>query len=151
MIIGPTLTTARLILRPPSNADFPALARMLNGFSVFSVLERESGRWIGRIGPWRPEGWPSGEVAWTLVREAWGKGYATEAATAALDFVFETLGWPDVIHAIVRANIASIRLAERVGSRHIGPVELPPPFENMGGHAWGQTREEWRSRRRATP
>ena len=34
----------------------------IRGFSVFSVIERESGRWIGRIGAWQPEEWPGTEV-----------------------------------------------------------------------------------------
>ena len=42
---------------------------------------------MGRVGCWRPEGWPGLEVAWTLRRAFWGKGYATEAAKAAFDVV----------------------------------------------------------------
>ena len=44
----------------------------LCGFSMFSVTLRESGRWIGRIGPWRPEGWPGTEIGWGLARDTWG-------------------------------------------------------------------------------
>ncbi|MEQ1856760.1 MAG: GNAT family N-acetyltransferase, partial [Longimicrobiales bacterium] len=57
----------------------------LLGFSMFSVLERETGEWIGRLGPWRPGGkqggWPGDEVGWGLKRAAMGKGYAAEGAT----------------------------------------------------------------------
>jgi RimJ/RimL family protein N-acetyltransferase len=55
------------------------------GFAMFSVVEKASGRWIGRLGPWYPEGWPGPEVGWGLARAAWGKGYATEGAAAAID------------------------------------------------------------------
>src|SRR6476661_5491718 len=69
----------------------------LMGFSMFSVIERTSGQWIGRLGPWRPEGWPGTEVGWGLIRAAWGKGYATEGAVAAMDWAAGALGWDDVI------------------------------------------------------
>lgn len=56
---------------------------VINGFGMFSAVEKSSGRWVGRIGPWQPEGWPGTEVGWGLAREAWGHGYAVEGATAA--------------------------------------------------------------------
>ena len=46
----------------------------IQGFGMFSVIEKSSGRWIGRMGPWFPEGWPGREVGWGLARHAWGKG-----------------------------------------------------------------------------
>ncbi|MEQ9336465.1 MAG: GNAT family N-acetyltransferase, partial [Miltoncostaeaceae bacterium] len=51
----------------------------VQGFGMFSVIERQSGHWLGRVGPWRPLGWPGPEVGWGLVRSAWGRGYALEA------------------------------------------------------------------------
>src|ERR1700739_835363 len=68
------------------------------GFAMFSVIEKESGRWVGRVGPWRREAWPGSELGWGLLRSAWGRGYATEAAAAAIDWAFDRLGWPEVIH-----------------------------------------------------
>src|SRR5690606_34692045 len=72
----------------------------LDGFSMFSVIEKESGRWVGRIGPLYPHGWPGREVGWGLMRSAQGKGYAVEAASVAIDYVFDALGWDEVIHLI---------------------------------------------------
>ena len=54
-------------------------------------------------------------------REFAGKGYAREAATAAIDWAFDTLGWTEVIHSIQLPNTASIALAERLGSSYRGP------------------------------
>ena len=54
----------------------------IEGFSMFSVIEKATGEWVGRLGPWRPYGWPGTEVGWGLVRAAWGKGYASEGAAA---------------------------------------------------------------------
>src|SRR5690348_17880720 len=54
--------------------------------------------------------------SWTLAREAWGKGYATEAATAAIDWTFANLGWKQIIHCIAPENSASQAVAKRLGS-----------------------------------
>ena len=120
----------------------------LTGVSMFSVIERDSGLWLGRIGPWRPNGWPGTEVGWGLHPEAQGKGFGVEAAAAAIDYAFDVLGWTEVIHCIDPDNLPSIRLAERIGSYNQGPTRLPPPFEQLSIERWGQTRDEWRARRR---
>ncbi len=120
----------------------------LTGVSMFSLIERGTGLWLGRIGPWQPHGWPGTEVGWGLHPDAQGKGYGVEAATAAMDYAFDVLGWTEVIHCIDPDNIPSIRLAERVGSRNLGPTRLPPPFHELAMERWGQSREDWRARRR---
>jgi RimJ/RimL family protein N-acetyltransferase len=117
------------------------------GFSMFSVIEKGTGRWVGRLGPWMPEGWPGTEVGWAIVRDCWGRGYATEGAAAAMDWAFENLGWTEVIHSISPENAASQGVARKLGSRHWGPGRLPPPFEHDRVDIWGQTREEWSARR----
>ena len=120
----------------------------LTGISMFSVIERDSGLWLGRIGPWQPHGWPGTEVGWALHPDAQGKGYGVEAATATLDYAFDVLGWTEVIHCIDPDNVASQRLAERLGSRNLGSTRLPPPFHELAIDRWGQSREEWRTRGR---
>lgn len=183
MIIGPTLETERLILRPPTQADFDDFAGMaaeeetmrfigglamrdaawrtmaslagswaLLGFSMFSVVEKASGKWIGRLGPWQPGGdeggWPGREVGWGLIAAAQGKGYACEGATAAIDWAFDHLGWTHVIHCIDEANAPSIALALRLGSRlERKGVSLPAPFDMHKVDIYGQSREAWRARR----
>lgn len=119
----------------------------VNGFSMFSVIEKATGRWIGRLGPWRPEGWPGTEVGWGLVREAWGKGYATEGATAAIDWAFDALGWTEVVHTIEPANVNSQKVAQRLGSTLLRQAQMPPPFAGQVLDVWGQSREQWRARR----
>lgn len=120
----------------------------LTGISMFSLIERETGLWLGRIGPWRPEGWPGTEVGWGLHPDAQGRGYGVEAAVATIDYAFDVLGWTEVIHCIDPDNVPSQRLAERVGSYNQGPTRLPPPFHELAIDRWGQTRDEWRARRR---
>jgi len=118
----------------------------MSGYSMFSVIEKSTGLWIGRIGPWVPADWPGTEVGWSLIRPAWGKGYAVEAATAAIDWTFDHLGWTDVVHCIAPENTASRKVAVRLGSVNRGPGQLPAPHEDVAVDIWGQTREEWRTR-----
>lgn len=117
------------------------------GIGMFSVIEKSSGRWVGRLGPWRPDGWPGTEVGWAIVRDCWGRGYATEGAIAATDWAFDNLGWTDVIHSIHPENIASQAVAKKLGSRNRGRGRLPAPYEESVIDIWGQTRDEWRARK----
>lgn len=121
---------------------------MLLGYGMFSVIEKASRRWIGRLGPWQPEGWPGTEIGWGLTRDAWGKGYAREGAIAATDWVLDTFGWTDIIHTIHPENVPSQKVAIALGSRNRGAGKLPAPFQDAPTEIWGQTAEEWRTRRR---
>jgi len=87
----------------------------LRGYGIWAVEEKDSGRLAGRIGCINPEGWPGFEVGWTLKREFWGKGYATEAGRRALEYGFNELDKPHIISLIHPENRASIRVAERLG------------------------------------
>lgn len=121
----------------------------VSGFGMFSVIERATGKWVGRLGPWQPEGWPGSEVGWGVASEFAGKGYAHEGAVAAMDYAVEVLGWTSVIHTIAPENTRSIRLAQRLGSYNMGPTRLPAPYADVAVDAWGQTADEWRARRTA--
>ncbi|MGZ3272248.1 MAG: GNAT family N-acetyltransferase [Caulobacteraceae bacterium] len=118
---------------------------VIRGYTLFSVIDKASGEWLGRVGPWFPEAWPGKEVGWGLKRSAWGKGYATEAATASMDHAFDALGWDEVIHTIDPSNAPSIAVAKRLGSRYLRPGRLPPPID-VDLDVWGQTRAEWLER-----
>jgi RimJ/RimL family protein N-acetyltransferase len=97
----------------------------LRGYGLCAVEEKASGEMVGRVGIWRPDGWPELEAAWTLRRRYWGKGYATEAARAAIDYAFRALEAERVISLIDEANTASIRVAERLGERPLeGMIEI---------------------------
>ena len=178
-MLGPTLETPRLILRPPAAADFPPYAELmadedsarylggvqlrsvawrsfatiagawaLYGFSMFSIIEKETGRWVGRVGPWQPEGWPGPEVGWAILPGAQRRGYAKEAAACAIDWAFHELGWLEVLHCIDPANLPSIATAVSLGSgvRSRGVV-APAPLSAVWD-IYGQTRESWRGRPR---
>ena len=120
---------------------------MIRGFSMFSVIEKATGRWIGRLGPLQPEGWPGTEVGWGLIRDVWGRGYATEGAAACMDYAFDVLGWDECIHTIDSANAASQSVARRLGSSVLRRALLPAPFETVEIDVWGQSRQAWLARR----
>ena len=120
----------------------------LRGYGFFSVIEKESGAWLGRIGPWFPHGWPQPEVGWSLNRASWGRGYATEAAAATMDYVFDELGWRDVIHLIHADNAASQAVAAKLGSRNSGEEVEVAGFGFLVD-VWGQSARDWRRHRKA--
>ncbi len=144
----PVLRTERLVLRAQEPSDFEAYVRYYRsergrmtggsddrsaawksfchltghwvhrGYSMFTLVERDSGLPVGQAGPWAPEGWPEPEIGWMLwdaARE--GLGYAREAAGAARHWAYETLGWATCVSYIKPGNDRSIRLAERLGAR----------------------------------
>ena len=118
----------------------------LTGVGMFSVLDRASGRWMGRVGPWRPLGWPGNEIGWGLHPDAQGRGIALEAAAAAMAFAFDVLDWTYVIHCIAPDNLPSQKLAQRLGSTKLGPARLPPPGHETRVDRWGQSRTQWARR-----
>ena len=160
----PTLETERLIMRAPSEADLDAdtaffatdAARFvggplrrdevwrvfasllghwaLRGYGYWSVDEKDTGTYVGRIGLWFPEGWPEPEVGWTLLNHATGKGYATESALTARSYAYDVLGWATSISLIDLDNTASKAVAKRMGAQ----------FEYHYEHPKYGTSEIWR-------
>lgn len=139
--------------RPAAYRGFAAMIGVwhLKGFAMFSVIEKATGEWVGRVGPWQPEGWPGTEVGWGIVRDRWGRGYGPEAATAAIDWVFDTLGRDEVIHLIDPANASSKAVAAKLGSTLLRRDRLPAPFDTKDIEIWGQSREQWLARRQRQP
>jgi RimJ/RimL family protein N-acetyltransferase len=96
----------------------------LRGYGMWAIEERASGLLIGRTGIINPADWPGPEVGYLLGRAWWGKGYATEAAEAAMDWGFTTIGFDRLISLIDPANAASIAVADRLGETLDGDVDL---------------------------
>jgi RimJ/RimL family protein N-acetyltransferase len=119
----------------------------LTGTSMFSVIEKKSRLWVGRVGPWRPPGWPGDEVGWGLHPDAWGKGFALEAAIASIDYAFDELGWGSVVHCINPENRPSQALARKLGSRILRQDTMVASFGTEIVDVWGQDRSEWRTNR----
>jgi RimJ/RimL family protein N-acetyltransferase len=104
----------------------------LHGFGMFAVEEKSSGKYVGRVGPWCPPGWPGFEVGWGIAKEFRGKGYAVEAARASIDWVFATFETDEIIHCIDLTNKPSQAVARRLGARRDRQIDL-----------FGQPAEVW--------
>jgi RimJ/RimL family protein N-acetyltransferase len=115
---------------------------VLHGVGMFVVEEKSSGSFVGRVGPWCPPGWPGFEVGWGIADGFRGKGYALEAATAAIDWSFATFETDEIIHTIDRENTASQAVARRLGAEKGREHDL-------FGHAayiWVTSRGRWQAR-----
>jgi RimJ/RimL family protein N-acetyltransferase len=90
-----------------------------HGFGLWAVEEPNAAALIGMIGLAIPRFeahfTPCVEVGWRLARAHWGKGYATEAARAALHYGFEQLGLDEIVAFTVPQNIRSRAVMERLG------------------------------------
>ena len=84
---------------------------------LWATIHKETGKFIGRCGllPWTIEGQQEVEVAYTLAQEYWGQGLATEAAKGILQYGFDKLKLTRLICLIDPQNVASQRVAEKIG------------------------------------
>ncbi len=97
----------------------------VSGYGQWIAEERDSGLAVGRLGPWQPEGWPDFEIGWTIFPQHQGKGYAVEGAAAAFVWAHEALGRDHAIHLIDPANVASERVAQKLGAAITGSWDIP--------------------------
>ncbi|MFC5823739.1 GNAT family N-acetyltransferase [Nonomuraea insulae] len=109
--------------------------REIRGYSHWALVEKATGEFVGRAGPWRPHGFPGLGVGWCLARKHWGKGYATEAGRAALRYCFDELGAGEVVSVILPGNQPSIAVAERIGHRHLRDIT----YRGQLVHLYGQS------------
>ena len=90
-----------------------------NGFSFFAIEEKESGNLAGSLGLEKIESpfpfAPAIKIGWRLAFPYWGRGYATEAAKAVLNYGFYTLGFEEIVSYAVAENHASRRIMEKIG------------------------------------
>ena len=96
----------------------------MNGFGMWAVVEKASGRFLGRVGFHQPEGWHGFEIGWMIDREQWGRGFATEAAKACLGRAVPDYNQRHVISLIHPDNAPSIRVAEKIGESPEGEITL---------------------------
>jgi ribosomal-protein-alanine N-acetyltransferase len=139
------LQTPRLVLRPMTLADWPAIHRYMSdpivtrwlpegpldeaqtqafaqknagrSASAIAVIERESDQLVGHMvfHPWL--GHATHEIGWAISSGHQGHGYATEAAGALLDFAFRALGCHRMVATCQPENVASWRVMEKLGMR----------------------------------
>jgi RimJ/RimL family protein N-acetyltransferase len=91
----------------------------LRGFGLWAVEVPGVAEFIGFVGLWTPafeaHFTPCVEIGWRLALDFWGRGYATEAAVAALDFGFRQLGLREIVSYTVPNNRRSRAVMERIG------------------------------------
>lgn len=146
MTIIPSLSTARLLLRPPVYEDFPAYAALLasdraihmggpyNGFAAWGLFCHDIALWqlfdhgalmieltstgqcIGQVGINHGPLFPEKELGWLLYTGHEGHGYAVEAARALRDWGFAVRGLPTLVSYIDPLNARSIAVAQRLGA-----------------------------------
>ncbi|HEX7313156.1 MAG TPA: GNAT family N-acetyltransferase [Pyrinomonadaceae bacterium] len=97
-----------------------------HGFGLWAVVLREDGRLIGRCGLIHQpiEGAREVEVSYLLDRHYWGRGLATEAARAVVRHGFEKYKFPRIVALINPENVASVRVAEKIGMKHERDVDF---------------------------
>lgn len=89
----------------------------IHGHGMWAVTFPEDDTAVALVGPWVPADWPETEIGWMVfAAELEGKGFATEAARAAVRHAFDVLGWDTVVSYIAPGNQRSIRLAEKLGA-----------------------------------
>jgi RimJ/RimL family protein N-acetyltransferase len=121
------------------NATIMAGHWALYGIGMFVVEEKQTGRFVGRVGPWRQPGWPGFEVGWGIAADFRGRGYAVEAARASIDWSFATFEIDRIIHCIDRENTASQAVARRLGAEKDGETELLGHIADV----WVTKRASW--------
>lgn len=165
-----TFTAADLPLYAELNAQ-PQVAEMLGGpltredsdsiaewanelwardrMGLLAVERLADGRFLGMCGLHRLRDRPGDvEVGWRLAYQHWGHGYATEAATAWLDYAFDTLGLDRVISVTDRPNVRSLAVMRRLGLTFLENDRITDNGEVFDAVVHAITAAEWRARRR---
>ncbi|MDX1443467.1 MAG: GNAT family N-acetyltransferase [Gammaproteobacteria bacterium] len=99
------------------------------GFCFWALEDRQDDRFIGFAGlnvpRFEAHFTPCVEIGWRLASDRWGKGLATEAASAALGHGFDVLGLAEIVAFAVPENAASLRVMEKIGMTRDGDFEHP--------------------------
>ncbi|GAB4522292.1 MAG: GNAT family N-acetyltransferase [Amphiplicatus sp.] len=116
----------------------------IRGYGMFAVIEKDTGAVVGRVGPWMPEGWPGLEAGWGIAPGRWGRGYAPEAAIAAIRWTFERFPELDrIISLIDPRNENSQAVARKIGEANTGETFR---FWGLSLDIWAAGRAGWLAR-----
>jgi RimJ/RimL family protein N-acetyltransferase len=166
-MIAPTLTTARLVLRPLALADFGSYAAFLatdrsrfmggphDAGTAWNWFCNDTAQWalldmgalmitrhgddtaIGQVAICHGPLFPEPELGWFLFDGAEGQGFATEAAAALRDWGLGPRGLATIVSYVDPANLPSIRVAERLGAQ-VDPSAATP--DNEPTQVWRHVR-----------
>lgn len=96
----------------------------LRGYGMWACEKIDGGVFIGSVGIFHPLDWPEPEIAYSLDQPYWGQGFASEAASAARDWLFEHVALNRAASFIRPENLASKRVVERLGAVRERTFEL---------------------------
>ena len=96
----------------------------LKGYGYMVIEEKSSGDFVGCCGLWNSPTWPEMEMGYWMQADKQGQGYATEAAERIKQFAFEEIGANTLVSYIDKENIASIKVAKRLGGVYDKTIEL---------------------------
>jgi RimJ/RimL family protein N-acetyltransferase len=125
------------------------------GFGLWALEVRATGEFIGFTGLSVPSFdahfTPAVEVGWRLVKEAWGNGYASEAARASLAYGFGPAGLDEIVSFTATTNLASQRVMQRIGMTHDEADDFDHPRLEPGHRLerhvlYRITRAQWETR-----
>lgn len=106
------------------------------GWGLWAIEELETGRFVGFTGLNVPgfdaHFTPATEIGWRLRRDAWGRGFASEAARGVLEVAFDDLELPEVVSFTTTANVRSQAVMERVGMRRDPAEDFDHPLIEQG-------------------
>ena len=143
---------------PLTPADSDGIAAWANelfeaeGIGLMAVERREDGAFLGMCGLHHLDAYPDDvEVGWRLARAHWGKGYATEAATAWLEHAFGAMGLARVISVTDPPNLRSLAVMHRLGMRHDHEAEIEVDDERFWAVIHAVTAEAFADRASSPP
>lgn len=100
-----------------------------SGFGAYAVEEKETGAFIGFVGlhhvTFEIDFAPAIEILWRLLPEFWGKGYATEAATACLEYAKQELKLPEIVSFTSLPNTRSEQVMQKIGMTRVKEFNHP--------------------------
>jgi RimJ/RimL family protein N-acetyltransferase len=107
-----------------------------NGFGLWAAEIISTQEFIGFIGLQRPpfeaHFTPCVEIGWRLAKQFWGKGYAPEAASAALQYGFECILLDEIVAITTTTNLNSMRVMQKIGMKTNPEENFPHPWVEDG-------------------
>lgn len=130
-----------------------------DGYGLWAAEIRTSSEFIGYVGlaapTWQAAFTPCTEIGWRLARSAWGYGYATEAANAALATAFGAIGLDDVVSFTTTGNLRSQHVMQRIGMTNSPSEDFDHPLVadgRLSRHVlYRISRAEWERRDQDPP
>lgn len=105
-----------------------------------NIFDKQTGEFIGWCGLKFLEDSSQVDLGYRLLKRYWGKGYATEASIACLDYGFNTLNLQKIIGTAMKENTASIRIFEKLGLKHTHDIK----DHGQSCVVYAITKDEWK-------